>query len=311
LDKLATRLPNLPLILTGPILRRVTESSVTVWVALKSAATVSLQIRQGDPGGSTLGAPASTATIEVGRFMHICAVTAPVTLAPGINYTYDMTFAVVNEQGVKTGDVKLLDAIKPTTVPNPISYLPYDLPSFSLPPVDQNDLRIIHGSCRMPHGIGPDALSILDEMIRVTAADPTKRPHQLFMTGDQIYADDVSAALLLQLMDASTTLLSVDPAARGWKGEETLPAGLPVGGPNYRTHKPSELPPLTRRILLDTDAAGFTSADLCCQLMSLGEYLCMYLFTWSDVLWPTRVTCRRPRRCWTPWGRRANSSPSS
>jgi hypothetical protein len=269
-DKLATRLPNLPLVLAGPILRRVTESSVTVWVVLKSPAAVSLQIRQGDPGGLSLGTAATAATIDVGRFMHICAITAPVTLTQGIVYTYDMSFAVFDEHGASAGNAKLLDAIKPTVTANPISYPPYDLPSFSLPPKTQNDLRIIHGSCRMPHGTGPDALSILDEMIRITVADPIKRPHQLFMTGDQIYADDVSAALLMQLMDASNTLLGTDPAAPGWKAEETLPAGLPVGGADYHTHKPSDLPPLTRVGVLGTEAAGFTSADLRSHLISLG-----------------------------------------
>src|SRR5262249_36361221 len=38
-----------------------------------------------------------------------------------------------------------------------------------------------------------------------------------------------------------------------------------------------------RRDILD--AAGFTSEDLDGHLMSLGEYLCMYLFVWSDALW--------------------------
>jgi hypothetical protein len=34
------------------------------------------------------------------------------------------------------------------------------------------------------------------------------------------------------------------------------------------------------------EAAGFTSEDLDGQLLSLGEYLCMYIMVWSDVLWP-------------------------
>ena len=44
MDNLDSRLQGLPLILTGPILRRVTTKSVTVWVALKNAVTVTLQI---------------------------------------------------------------------------------------------------------------------------------------------------------------------------------------------------------------------------------------------------------------------------
>jgi hypothetical protein len=39
-----------------------------------------------------------------------------------------------------------------------------------------------------------------------------------------------------------------------------------------------------RRELLN--GLGFTSEDLDAHLIGLGEYICMYLFVWSDVLWP-------------------------
>jgi len=217
-DKLATRLTTkLPLILAGPILRRVTDSSVTVWVALQKAANVTLQIKSAT--GANVGNPATAPTIAVGRFLH-------------------------------------------------------SLPSFALPPPNLNELRIIHGSCRMPHANGPDALSILDSLIAPTAQNAAERPHRLLLTGDQIYADDVAAVLLMQLMDASNTLLGTDTAPGGWQAEELRPGNL----------KPSSYPALSRSIILAD--AGFTSVDRRSHLMSLGEYLCMYLFTWSDVLWP-------------------------
>jgi hypothetical protein len=292
MDKLATRLTTLPLILTGPILRRVTDKSVTVWIALRETALVTLQIRSGDISGAVnVGNAATRATVAVGRHIHIVAITAQVNLVPEVIYTYDLSFQLYTPAGAPAGTKSLLDksALKPLDPENtnPINYLPFALPSFSLPPKDPNNLRIIHGSCRMPHGSGPDALSILDKLIDLTVENATQRPHQLLMTGDQIYADDVAAVLLMQLMDASNTLLGTDTSANfGWRAEETLPAGLPVGGPNYHTHRPSDYPPLSRTELLGTDGAGFTSADLRSHLMSLGEYLCMYLFAWSDVLWP-------------------------
>ena len=287
MDNLDSRLQGLPLILTGPILRRVTTKSVTVWVALKNAATVTLQISDA-VAGTKVGNAATQPTVAIGRFLHLLAITVQVDLTPGVVYNYDLSFVVFDEAGHLVGPVpSLTKAIAPTTLINPISYSPFLLPTFSLPPKDPNQLRIIHGSCRMPHGNGPDALSLLDGLIETTAQDPINRPHQLLLMGDQIYADDVSAALLMQLMDASNTLLGMAPSpAAGWHGEETLPAGLPVGGPNYHTHKPSDYPPLSRTGLLGRKGAGFTSADLRNHLMSLGEYLCMYLFTWSDVLWP-------------------------
>src|SRR5208282_2045021 len=275
MDTLQTRLPRLPLILAGPILRRVTPSSATVWVVLQKSAMVTLQIKSAT--GDNVGDAATAPTIAVGRYLHIVAVTAPVSLTPGVIYTYDMSFATFGADGTALGQTKLLDAVTPTEVPNPISYPPYPLPSFALPPANLNDLRIIHGSCRKPHGNGPDALSILDDLIAVTAQNATERPHQLLFTGDQIYADDVAAVLLMQLMDASSTLLGTDGGAPGgWRAEELLPGN----------RKPSDFPPLTRTGILGGDGAGFTSADLRSHLMALGEYLCMYLFTWSDVLWP-------------------------
>jgi hypothetical protein len=278
MDSLAGRLATLPLILAGPILRRVTDQSVTVWVALQQATDVTLEIYSGNGAAGTKLIDVMRSTVAIGRHLHVLAITAPVNLVPGVVYTYNMSF----------NNVPLLKAITPTAIPNPISYPPYDLPSFSLPPGHHSDLRIIHGSCRMPHGTGPDALSILDELIRTAVQNnpqnPAKRPHQLFLTGDQIYADDVAAVLLMQLMDASNTLLGTDTLGPdGWQAEETLPAGLPAGGSN---HKPSDFPALSRTELLGKDGAGFTSADLRSHLMSLGEYLCMYLFAWSDVLWP-------------------------
>jgi hypothetical protein len=77
--------------------------------------------------------------------------------------------------------------------------------------------------------------------------------------------------MIVMLSDASDVLL-------GWK--ELLPRTPLRGGPVPG----SKLPPFVRRPLLD-DEAGFTSEDLDGHLMTLGEYLCMYLFVWSDVLW--------------------------
>jgi len=35
----------------------------------------------------------------------------------------------------------------------------HSLPSFVLPPEDLNHLKILHGSCRKPHGVGKEMLS--------------------------------------------------------------------------------------------------------------------------------------------------------
>ena len=276
---LGKRLSQLPLVLAGPILRQVTHDAVTVWVALKQSATVTLNVWNTDKpqqGAKPLMTQA-TATTPIGVNLHIVAVTARAigALAEGNIYFYNLSFMV--------GDIaiNLSQAVTPTTNPptpliqNPFAYGTYALPSFALPPADLSKLRLIHGSCRKPHAPGDDALPILDDLIAqvVQGADEAyRRPHQLILSGDQIYADDVSDALLLMLMDASNTLM-------GW--QEVIPF-------NSVSAVPNSMEPYKRQDTLI--AAGFTSDDLHSQLMSLGEYFAMYLFVWSDVLWPDPKT---------------------
>jgi hypothetical protein len=266
---LADRLDSLPRVLCGPILRKVTADSVTVWLALRMAAVVSLHVRDED----VEVLEGSRKTTAIGVSLHIVAVTGRAAaqgtvLKSGITYQYDLTFAF------EDGAVQTLAA---ATAPASLAYPPFPLPSFCLPPADVNTLRLITGSCRIPHGEGTDALALLDDLIMQTASNAAVRPHQLLLTGDQIYADDVAASMLVMLTDAEKTLL-------GWR--ELLPIPEARGGPMNS----SKLQPFTRRGTLED--AGFRSVDLDCQLMSLGEYLAMYLFVWSDVLWSSSMVPR-------------------
>ncbi|MEB3218325.1 MAG: hypothetical protein VKN72_19120 [Nostocales cyanobacterium 94392] len=265
---LKERLDRLPLILAGPILRRTEPDAVTVWVALKASRHVTLTIF--DQNHNFLFESTRT-TARIGINLHVVAVTAKASsnvLINGENYLYDLDFGngeLLNSPGILTTEGTLED----------ITYSLYKLPSFALPPNDLKDLRIIHGSCRKPHGESLDALVAVDKMIKeALEKDSQKRPHQLFLTGDQIYADDVADVLLFMLMDAGETLL-------GWS--EKLP----------NVENLAELQP-GKRNNLATKIAGFTASigkfsnltNLAkSHLFTYGEYLAMYLFAWSDVLW--------------------------
>ena len=72
------------------------------------------------------------------------------------------------------------------------------LPSFVAPPATLDLVRLAHASCRKPNGPGYDALAWLDDRIEDTLGS-ADRPQQLFLTGDQIYGDDVAACLLPML----------------------------------------------------------------------------------------------------------------
>ena len=131
-QSLALRINDLPLVLAGPILRRVTPGSASVWLALKDSVTVKLIIREVEGFASEPVKP-----VTLGSGLHIVCVTAKSpsvgkNLKPGVLYTYDIEFG----NGQKLADV----------VQDSLSYADIGAPSFVLPPVHRNKLRVCHGS---------------------------------------------------------------------------------------------------------------------------------------------------------------------
>ena len=265
---LRERINELPLVIAGPILRRTEPDSVTVWVALKASRHVTLTIF--DKNHNFLFESTRT-TARIGINLHVVAVTANASsniLKSGENYLYDLHFGngeLLSSPGILTAAGSLQD----------ITYPQYTLPSFALPPSDLKDLRIIHGSCRKPHGESLDALAGLDKIIKeALEKNSIKRPHQLFLTGDQIYADDVADVLLFILMDAGETLL-------GWS--EKLPdvENLEELNPGIRNNLATKTAGLTASIGKLNNLTDIAKSHL----FTFGEYLAMHLFAWSDVLW--------------------------
>jgi hypothetical protein len=260
-----------PHVLAGPILRKVTSKTVTVWFALRKAGKVTVTVL--DAGNDNPMKEGDGHTVAIGTKLHIVAVTAKTLpqatdLVEGKIYRYDVAFEYDDNQS---------ESLASATGHAKLTYTGFDKPSFCLPPKDITKLRMIHGSCRIPHGNGTDTLPMLDGLIERDAKDPYKRPHQLLMTGDQIYADDVGYAMSMMLMDASEAML-------GWTEE------VVCNVPASNTKRPvTDMYPGLRGHITQIDA-GFTSVDFHGQLIGLGEYLAMYLFVWSDVLWPASFT---------------------
>ncbi len=280
---LAERFSSLPLILVGPMLRRTEPRGVTVWLALKASSRVILRIYGRDAGGKLVQRFEGTRqTVRLGDHLHIVAVTASTTneqeqLAWGELYYYNVcfqpddtpesyvpeAFTDLNTPGILTIDPSSADPLHRLVYPG------HPLPSFVLPPEDLNQVKLLHGSCRKPHGVGKELLSAIDTMLESAAGNPADRPQQLFMTGDQIYADDVAASLLFALIDAGKFLFEGNK-------EEVLPlVQIPA-----RMLAPGE----RREVVLNK--ALFTTTTPENQLLAFAEYAAMYLFAWSDLLWP-------------------------
>jgi hypothetical protein len=138
------RFANLPLVLAGPILRRTTAESVTVWIALKSACTVELQIYSTTNSGHQISkclSKGQRSTIALGQFLHIVAVTAQCyePLQPNQIYAYDLQFEQLDlDQALASSHVPRVN----------ISYFDHCKPTFVLPPDRAEELKIVQGSCR-------------------------------------------------------------------------------------------------------------------------------------------------------------------
>ena len=283
---LAERFSNLPLILAGPMLRRVDPGAITVWLALKEARTVTLRIYSKNEEGKLIQQVVGTRrTVRLGDYLHVVAVTAHATrgdqqLTWGDLYYYDLFFQSDNREDhhvpstadhLATPGILTLDPTSADLL-HRLIYPGHPLPGFVLPPEDLNRLSIMHGSCRKPHGTGKDMLAALDDILETKLQDAAERPQHLFLTGDQIYGDDVASPLLFALTDAGDFLFTGNK-------EEILPL---VDVPAHA------LPPGGRGSIV-RNKAMLTTTTPKNHLLSLAEYVAMYLFAWSDILWPDEL----------------------
>ena len=264
--KLKDRINTLPLILAGPMVRRVEPTSVSIWLALRERRDVRLHVF--DPAGDFESDP--TPTIAIGQFLHMVVVTArpPQPLPDGAVRSYTLIFEPQGG-GAKQDlfDPGVFAATK--TEAQKILVFPSDPkgPSFMVPPASLDQMRIFHTSCRKIDGEGIDAFPAIDHAFEDALQNPNTRlrPTMLFLTGDQIYADGPVRGLLKILTDIGGTLL----------GEDEI---LPVVN-----QKPEDLPLL--RTFVAVDQAGLKNPRMF-PALGFGEFIALYLLTFSNVLWP-------------------------
>ena len=321
---------DLPLLLAGPIVRRVEPTLASVWVALSEPATVTLKLWEGRVtagSGNVLNStePPGASTLRVGDKLHIALPlikilpTSPRLLEPGKIYSYDLEIKVGNT----THTLKSLGLLTTGTFEGrrveALGFEENALPGFALPPAEITDLHVIFGSCRRVENDHPDAMVWIDDLMRESPdtnpysyKEANKRPHQLFLGGDQIYADDVGRCHLHMLIDLSKRLIGDHPPEaleNVGEARELLPVSsirkkkvdqptkledygpeIKLGAPGVPASDfalPADHPwfPPGRRFLQSVVDAQMTSTDGTSHLLAFGEFAAMYLSVWSNAVW--------------------------
>jgi hypothetical protein len=324
----------LPLLLAGPILRRVEPALVSVWAAFRERVTARLLVWEGRAESGRANAfivSEPTPTVRVGAKLHLVEVTIPIPASDGKSlqadtlYSYDLQITPSSGTVQTLASLGMLQVVEPKDehgnpqVPRvPLGFEPNLLPSFAPPPSELGNLNLLYGSCRRPGHPDPDALAMVDDLIfdDDRYKDARARPHQLFLGGDQIYADDVTPLHMLLVMDIAQQLIgttgsgsqtasieqlrldtmmkkktsTVDPSNpfAAYEPEDQATTTAPPELPADRAHFPEE-----RRLSLTRRDAQLTSEDGESHVISLGEFAALYLSVWSNAVWGTEVTGAR------------------
>lgn len=256
----------LPYILCGPIVRRLTRAQVSIWVALSNGSPVTLTVTR-----ENSGATASTTVTphRIGRHVWLAVLTVDGVdngeFAAGGLYAYSLTSPGWTAQ---------------TRQPNwPDLSLPgKNLPNFLGMPDTLDEFIIFHGSCRRAKGDRRDGLA---QGFGLMVEEPAQRPHLLIMSGDQIYADEVASVHMLVLQRIADDLIGIDEYGGIAPGAQKIFSCINTSAPTIPGAAKPKIAGRGPRCL----DIGLTISEKD-HLWTLAEFYGTYLTVWSDVLWP-------------------------
>lgn len=254
---------DLPELLAGPVLRRSSTKSVTVWLATSRRQPDLLFQIYDWKSGKMISDPARQKTdeLKVGQNLFVYLLRAkpkPGRSFPGGKFlSYDVGQGLL---GFKNG-------IKPIweMMPDAFSYGSFGKPTFVLQKKGDENLNTIYGSCRKMHGPGTDANRAADHLMKQHIGSVENRPNALLLCGDQIYADDVPGIMIRHIQKLARKLFGSDEFL-----PNLIPVDIPVDGRSEVLEKHTK----------------FTSGLDANHLMTFGEFCATYLLAWNDELWP-------------------------
>lgn len=268
---------NLPVILSGPMVRRVEETSAYLWIALSEkyrldAKLYAIQLNQETQEYvyQPLTIQSDTQSVRLGKNLYIYLIKIQPSQSEGFPTQTLLGYNIELKNGLKSYDLSDFALLSPNN-PASICYGNLHYPTFFIP--EREERNILYGSCRKVHGIGADALCLGDEKLQESYFHLEKRPSALFLTGDQIYADDVPAPIAPYLSVLGKQLMGkeerLQELCKDLKSKTLQTAINQINGRQEIIKKYCQ----------------FTSRKDANHLLTLGEYAAMYCLGWNPEIW--------------------------
>ena len=254
---------------------------VCIWTAWSAPVEITTKIFRAmdlkNEKASAIGKGISR-SLQLGKNLHISLTIArPVSISgqlgtfpAGELLAYDIEIAFSNNNSTSRTERSLRD-LGLLEGKDSIVYGEFHLPTFFIQKKTGPALNVMHGSCRKLHGGGQDCLAVVDAVVGSHLNDLGKRPSALFLTGDQIYADDVAGPLSHHLTSLGITLSGFEEQIKGI-GRRLTEIGI------------------GERQKLVKEYARFTSEEAGNHLLSFSEFAAMYLIAWNVDLWPDKFS---------------------
>lgn len=266
----------LPLVLAGPLLRRIEADRLVFWLVASDALSLRLILQPESASELAIecdGGRCQRVRFGASAWLHLLDIRLDQALPVDTLVGYDLLIA------------------RPEGPLGIAAYAPHLLYQGECRPAFVIKARfddLMHGSCRKPHHPSADGLVAIDSLIENACHCPARWPATLLMTGDQVYADDV----------AGPTLVAIHALVRrlGLYGEQ-LECAV-VGHSDELMNHPAtyyrreQLLPafksneaVRERFFGGVEKPIFTTASAHNHLVSLGEVMAMYMLVWSPVPW--------------------------
>jgi len=268
---------SLPLVIAGPILRRVTPDQVVLWLVTSApvACHFSCQTAQDlTPRAQSYTDAGEGIQLGEQAWLYLLNVRPDYPLPVDTLLHYQL---LLEHDGSSSDIVDLMPWL---------CYEDSQTLGFMVRPKLNS---LLHGSCRKPHYPGNDGLHQADAVLADARKGRVDSPSLLMMSGDQIYADDVAGPML----DAVHQVIRI----LGLWGEPIQESAVADSEELYQ----SELCYYRREELLPHDKASelvkdkffggvkkpiFTANTAHNHLVTWSEVVAMYLLVWSPQLWP-------------------------